>query len=143
MKAISPILIYAILVVFAVTATILSSRYVNPPDCRGLCDPSSGQPCPAGTCLAGQQKAGLPMPYLVDDPGGSSPTSGWGILGPEDLPNPLFFLLDVLFFGQILWLGYILVVSLRRQSRPDLLLVGVALAVIIVGVVSGILLYRV
>lgn len=44
-----------------------------------------------------EQRAGFPLPVLVDDPGGGSPTNGWGILGPEDFLNPVTFILDTLF----------------------------------------------
>ena len=79
MKTPSSILPVGVLMVLAVFAAVLSSYFMQPPDCRGLCDPTSGAPCPAGTCLDGQQKAGLPLPYQVDNPGGGSPTSGWDI----------------------------------------------------------------
>jgi hypothetical protein len=144
LKTIPPVLWYGVLLLLAVGVTVLSSSFVRPLDCRGLCDPSDGTPCPAGLCAPGEQKAGLPMPFLVDSGVGSSPTNGWGILGPEDLPNPMIFLLDVLFFGLVFWLGYTLVrYGLGLERTLDRLAVGLALALVAAGVVGGILLYQV
>jgi len=62
MKTPSSILPVGVLMVLAVFAAVLSSYFIQRPDCRDLCDQTSGAPCPTGSCLAGQQKAGLPMP---------------------------------------------------------------------------------
>jgi hypothetical protein len=63
--------------------TVLSLRFMRPLDCLQVCDDSEGVPCTTGVCRVGEQRAGLPLPIQVDDPGGGSPTGVWGILGPE------------------------------------------------------------
>lgn len=75
-------------------------------------------PCPAGGCHFGEQKAGWPLPAFVDDPGGGSPTSGWGLLGPEDLPRFMPIILNVLFYSALLWLALGIVQFVRRQAIP-------------------------
>jgi hypothetical protein len=87
----------------AIGLTVLSFRYVQPADCFRLCGASDGTPCPPGACRFGEQKAGWPFPAFVDAPGGGSPTGGWGMLGPEDLPLPGTLILDVLFYSVLLW----------------------------------------
>jgi hypothetical protein len=67
---------------------------------------------------------------IIDSGGGSSPTTGWGKLGPEDLPNPLTPLLNVLFYGILLWLfsrerlGHPRVVASLLLFEATLLAVG-------------------
>jgi hypothetical protein len=51
-------------------------------------------------------------------PGGGSPTSGWGLLGPEDLPSFMPMILDVLFYSSLLWLALGIVQLARRQAVP-------------------------
>lgn len=77
--------------------TLLSFRYVQPKDCYRHCGAEEGIPCLPGGCGFGEQKAGWPLPVFVDDPGGGSPTGGWGLLGPEDPPLIMPMLLTVLF----------------------------------------------
>ncbi len=81
--------------------TLLSLTYVRPQDCQRLCSES---PCPPGTCQAGEQKAGLPLPVLQDNMTGSSPIGGWGVIGDEDIPNGSFFVVNVVFWSLSLWL---------------------------------------
>jgi|GEM_PF-6832887 len=89
----------------AIVLTILSFRYVEPKNCYRTCGESlEGRPCPTGGCPIGEQKAGWPLPAIVDSPGGGSPTSGWGLIGPEDPPLFVPLLLDVLFYSLTLWL---------------------------------------
>ncbi len=133
---------YLLIVILAAGLTLLSQSFVRPVDCSALCDTPAGLPCPAGTCRAYEQRAGLPLPYRVDDPGGGSPTRGWGILGPEDLPNPLTFLLDVFFYGLVLWLvGYVLQV-LRGKAALEMLAILVPLGLILGILAVGYLLYQ-
>lgn len=82
----------SMIVLLATCITILSFAFVQPRDCR-----------PPGTCLIGEQRAGFPIPVLQDNNAGSSPTSGWGVLGPEDMPYPGAFVLDVIFWSAVLW----------------------------------------
>jgi hypothetical protein len=91
-------LIYALM---AIGLTLISLAYIRPRNCTRLCEPSSPLLC--GSCEIGQQKAGWPLPVFVDMPGGGSPVSGWGRLGWEDLPNPVTFILNVLFYSVLLW----------------------------------------
>jgi hypothetical protein len=100
----------------AIGLTILSFRYIQPADCFLLCGASDGTPCPPGACRFGEQKAGWPFPVFVDAPGGGSPTGGWGMLGPEDLPIPGPLLLDVLFYSTLLWLAFYLIQRVRSQA---------------------------
>ncbi len=100
----------------AISLTVLSFRYVQPKDCYRECGASQGMPCLGGGCRFGEQKAGWPLPAFVDDPGGGSPTSGWGLLGPEDPPLLVPIILDVLFYSAILWLAFYLIQLVRSQA---------------------------
>lgn len=95
------LLLHDVTFMLAVGLTILSLKYVRPTDCQHLC---STDPCPTGYCRTGEQRAGFPFPILLDNNDGGSPIAGWGKLGPEDYPLPYTFVLDVLFYGMILWL---------------------------------------
>ena len=88
-----------------------SLRYVQPANCEQLC---VNEPCAAGTCKSGEQKAGFPLPILRDAEGGSPP-SGWGKIGLEDLAylNIRAFLLNILFYSVLL----LLVRSIFRFSK--------------------------
>ena len=133
---------YSLIVVLAIGLSLVSQNFARPADCRALCGAPENAPCPAGACRAFEQRAGLPLPYRADDPGGSSPTSGWGILGPGDLPNPLFFLLDVFFYGLLLWLvGYVLQV-LRGKVILERLAILLPLGLILAGLAAAYLLYQ-
>ncbi len=136
------ILWYGLVAVLAAGLALVSQNFIRPLDCRTLCDAPENAPCPTGACRAYEQRAGLPLPYRIDDPGGGSPTGGWGILGPEDLPNPLTFLLDVLFYGLALWLvGYVLQVR-RGKIAQEWLAVLLPLGLILALLAGGYLLYR-
>ena len=140
-KSIYPVVLYGLIVLIAVGLALVSQAFVRPADCRALCDAAENAPCPTGTCRAFEQRTGLPLPFRVDDPGGGSPTGGWGILGPEDLPNPLFFLLDVFFYGLLLWwVGYVVQV-LRGKAAPELLAILLPLALLLLVMAGGYLLY--
>jgi hypothetical protein len=110
--------VYGAILLAALALTFLSLRFVRPTDCQALCYPPESASCPDGSCRFSEQRAGLPIPILVDYPGGGSPTGGWGILGPEDLPNPTSFLVDVLFYFALLWLARYLVQTLVLHTQP-------------------------
>ncbi len=136
------ILWYGLLAVLAVGLALVSRNFVRPVDCQMLCDAPENAPCPTRACRAYEQRAGLPLPFRIDDPGGGSPTGGWGILGPEDLPNPLTFLLDVLFFGLALWLaGYVIQVR-RGKAALEWLAILLPLGLSLALLAGGYLLYR-
>ena len=98
--------------------TILSFRYIEPKNCYRPCGGVEGEPCPLGGCNFGVQKAGWPLPVFVDDPGGGSPTGGWGLLGPEDpaLLTPL--VLDIGFYSLMVWLALWLMQLIPRKLLP-------------------------
>jgi hypothetical protein len=103
----------------AVVLTILSFRYVEPKNCYRTCGQSlEGRPCSTGGCPVGAQKAGWPLPAIVDSPGGGSPTSGWGLIGPEDPPLLVPLLLDVLFYSLALWLVISLIQLIWKRTSP-------------------------
>ena len=103
--------------VLAIVLTLISFRYVQPINCYRSCpDPYKGEPCLPGECHFGEQKAGWPLPVFVDMPGGGSPTNGWGVLGPEDIPSPLPLLLDVFFYSAIVWLVIYILKLVQRQG---------------------------
>ena len=102
----------------AVGLTVLSFRYVQPKDCYRSCAATEGIPCPTGGCQIGEQKAGWPLPVFVDDPGGGSPTGGWGLLGPEDPPLFVPLLLDILFYSSIVWLASYLIQLIGLRTLP-------------------------
>ncbi len=103
MKPSNNYIIFGVITLLAIGLTIASLRYVRPLNCQRLCDLPEQLPCPSGACRLGEQRAGFPLPIVIDNGAGSSPTSGWGKLGPEDLPNPLTPVLDVVFYGVLLW----------------------------------------
>ena len=141
-KPIHPAVVYGLIVLVAVGLTLVSQNFVRPVDCRALCDAPENALCPAGTCRAFEQRTGLPLPFRVDNPGGGSPTGGWGILGPEDLPNPLFFLLDAFFYGLLLWWGGYVAQVLRGKAALELLAILLPLALPLLILTGGYLLYR-
>ncbi len=135
------ILWLGLITVLAIGLTLLSQSFVRPVDCRSLCSEPENAPCPAGSCRAYEQRAGLPIPYRIDDPGSGSPTSGWGVLGPEDLPNPLIFLLDAFFYFLVLWLAGYAIQVLRRQAAMDWLPILLSMAFIFIILIAGYLVY--
>ena len=81
--------------------------------------------CPTGSCRFGEQKAGWPILAFVDAPGGGSPTGGWGLLGPEDLPLGMPMILDVLFYSILVWLAaYIIGLTQGQKLDPKLILMA-------------------
>ena len=116
--------------------TVLSFRYVQPKDCYHFCDVEEGLPCPAGSCRVGEQKAGWPIPVFVDAPSPSSPLLESGILGVDDYPDPVWMLLDVLFYSVLVWLAVFIIGLIRGQRLdPKLILLSlpmnIALAVLL------------
>jgi hypothetical protein len=99
----------------AIGLTVLSFRYVQPRDCYRFCGVEEEMPCQAGGCRFGEQKAGWPLPAFVDAPGGGSPTFGWGLLGPEDLPLAMPMMVDVLFYSILIWLAVFVIGLIQRQ----------------------------
>jgi hypothetical protein len=81
--------------------------------------------CLPGGCRFGEQKAGWPILVFVDAPGGGSPTGGWGLLGPEDLPLVVPMILDVLFYSIVVWLAvYIIGLIQGQKLDPKLILLA-------------------
>jgi hypothetical protein len=135
-------LVAIVIIVLATGLTLLSHSFVRPVNCHSLCGEPAGAVCPTGACRMYEQRAGLPLPFLVDAPGGGSPTSGWGILGEEDLPNPLFFLLDVGFYSLLLWLIRYIVRRMRGKAAMELLAILLPSGVLLAILIAGFLLYR-
>ena len=102
----------------AIALTFASLLYVRPKDCNRVCGAPEGTACPAGACRIGEQRAGWPLPFVVDSPGGGSPTSGWGILGPEDPPVLFPMVLNVLIYSLLLWAGWCIVQGVRGRVLP-------------------------
>ena len=105
-------------VLLAIGLTFLSFQYIQPKDCYRTCLSLSGESCLTGGCRTGEQKAGWPLPVFVDDPGGGSPTSGWGLLGQEDPALYLPLILDVLFYSLLVWLLLYVIQIIRDQPLP-------------------------
>jgi hypothetical protein len=143
MKLSRPIVSSAAILILAVALTLASLRFVWPADCSKFCREPEQAPCPSGSCRSGEQRAGLPFPVLIDSGAGSSPTSGWGKLGPEDLPNPFTFALDVLFYSLLLWLAGQAVRILRGGEKPPVLRALAPLGLLVLlGLLGGYLSYR-
>jgi hypothetical protein len=80
---------------------------------------------------------------VIDNGAGSSPTSGWGKLGPEDLPNPLTPLLDIVFYCVLIWIFWKAIRVLLGKEKPRGFLAVAPLFVIILAfIVVGYLSYR-
>jgi len=141
MKPTKAIILYGVIVLLAIGFTVVSLGFIRPVDCHRWCDAPEQASCPNGSCRPGEQRAGLPLPVLIDDPGGGSPTSGWGILGPEDLSNPVTFVLDVLFYGVLLRLFWYVIQIIRKDQPLELLAIVLSLAVVLTGLLLGLLLY--
>ncbi len=103
--------------VLTIGLTVLSFQYIQPIDCYRTCA-ATAMPCPTGGCHFGEQKAGWPLPVFVDDPGGGSPTGGWGILGPEDPPLIKPLIVDTLVYSLLAWLVLYAIQLVRGQALP-------------------------
>ena len=110
----------------AFVLTVFSFGYVQPNDCYRFCDVEEGVPCPAGSCRAGEPKAGWPIPVFVDALSPSSPLGIQGVLGVEELPHPMPLLLDVLFYSFLVWLA-VFIIGLIQGQMLDLKLILLAL----------------
>lgn len=142
MRPLKAILLFSAFLVLATGLTVASLGFVRPVNCQRFCDASRQTPCPPGACRNGEQRAGLPLPVFIDNSGGSSPISGWGILGPEDLPNPVTFILDVFFYAVLLtFVGYIITIVHRKESQVELLAIVLPLAVVLLGLLGGLVAY--
>jgi hypothetical protein len=142
MKSVKAIIFYGSIILLAVGFTLASLGFVRPVDCHSYCDASGQTPCPPGACRNGEQRAGLPLPVLIDNMGGSSPTGGWGILGPEDLPNPVTFILDVFFYSVFLrFIVYLISILRGKELKVELLAIILPLVVLLIGVLSSLALY--
>ena len=113
-EAIAAIMLSSLLGILFV---LLSLWYQNPPGCEQLC---SSEPCPPNACMGGGfLTAGFPFPIVHDGEVGSSPTGGWGTIGPEDFSSINFgaFLLDFLFYGVIIILLVVITKSIFRWVK--------------------------
>ncbi|MBD3884905.1 hypothetical protein IFO70_24525 [Phormidium tenue FACHB-886] len=92
-----------LIILMSVGLTIGSLRYKQPAYCETLC--TGAQPCQAGHCMFGEQRAGFPLTFVGDAEGGSPP-SGWGKVGLEDYAhgNLGAFTLNIAFYSLTLWL---------------------------------------
>jgi hypothetical protein len=126
----------------AIGLTVASLGFVRPVNCQRFCDAPRGIPCAPGACRNGEQRAGLPLPVLVDSSGGESPLSGWGKLGPEDVPNPVTFIFDVFFYGVLLtFAGYLITITRRREKPVERITIILPLAVVLLGLLGGLASY--
>jgi hypothetical protein len=135
-------LVVILIILLAIGLTLLSRSFVRPVNCSSLCGEPEGAVCPTGACRIYEQRAGLPLPFLIDAPGGGSPTNGWGILGEEDLPDPLIFLLDVGFYALLLWLIRYAVRVIRGKATVELLAILLPSGVLLAFLIAGYLFYR-
>ena len=108
-----------IILILAIGLTLASLEYVRPVDCQSFCDLPKGATCPRGSCRSGEQSAGFPVPIRIDSGAGSSPTSGWGKLGPEDPPNPVGPVLDVMFYSALIWLIWKIVQAAWKKASKS------------------------
>ncbi len=137
-----PVLFYGLILLIATGLTLFSLRFVRPATCQTFCDAPEQSSCPPGACRYGEQRAGLPIPIRIDVSPGSSPTSGWAKLGPEDGPNPLTFLLDVLFYGAFIWLiVYLIRLIEGKEKLFDTFAFVLPLAVVVIFLLVGLYLY--
>jgi hypothetical protein len=126
----SPYVLLVVNAILAIGLTVISLQYIQPKNCYNSCDPSNVIPCPKGSCYFGDQKAGWPIPVIIDAPGGGSPTDGWGVLGNEDLPHPVWLIADLLFYSVLIWMVLYVIQYFRHQAfSPKLFLVSLPLSV--------------
>jgi hypothetical protein len=119
MKLSNSSILFGTIGLLAIGFSIASLRYVRPLNCVTFCDLPEQLTCPSGSCRPGEQRAGFPLPIILDSGTGSSPTSGWGKLGPEDLPNPVTPILDVIFYGVLLWIIWKIFRALLGREKPS------------------------
>ena len=119
MKLSKSTIVLGIILLLAIGLTLASLEYVRPAVCNSFCDLPKGVPCPSGSCRSGEQGAGFPVPIIIDSGAGSSPTSGWGKLGPEDPANPVGPALDFLFYSALLWLIWKIIQATWKKSSKS------------------------
>ncbi len=122
MKSSRSYVFFSVIILLATGLTIGSLRYVRPSNCLQFCDLPKQLTCPIGSCRSGEQRAGFPLPIIIDSGAGSSPTGGWGKLGPEDVPNPVTPVLDVVFYGVLLWSVWKIIQVLLGTEKSSSLL---------------------
>ena len=127
MKPSKSYVLFSVIILLAIGLTIASLRYVRPLNCQQFCDLPEQLNCPSGSCRSGEQRAGFPLPIVIDSGAGSSPTGGWGKLGPEDLPNPVTPVLDVVFYSLLLWFLMKIIRVVLGEEKPRGLLAAVPL----------------
>jgi len=124
----SPYFLLIVNAFVAIGLTVTSLQYVQPKNCYNFCD--AERTCPKGFCYFGDQKAGWPLPIIIDSGGGGSPTTGWGVVGNEDFPHPLWLIVDVLFYSILVWLVLYVIQFLRHQAfSRKLFLVSLSISV--------------
>jgi hypothetical protein len=142
MKTSRNLIVYGVIALLAIGLTFASMQFVRPINCHSFCDPAEGAPCSGDSCRIREQRAGLPLPIQVDDPGGGSPTDGWGILGPEDPLNVLNFLLDAVFYFALLGLLWYLIQIVRGSYRTMKPMVAILLLIVVLtGIMVGLRIY--
>jgi len=140
MKPSNSIISTVVIILLATGLTVASLQYIRPMDCQRLCQEPIQAPCPSGSCRSGEQRAGFPLPVLQDEGTGSSPTGGWGKLGPEDLPNPVTFVLDVLVYSVLLWFVWRVIRVTRGKEQPRALLaIAPLMAFALITLIAGFL----
>src|SRR5688572_11454890 len=112
----SPYFLLIVNAFLAIGLTVISFQYIQPKNCYNFYDLSYLISCPKGSCYFGDQKAGWPIPVIVDYPGGGSPTDGWGVLGNEDLPHPISMIAEVLFYSILVWIVLYVIQFFRHQA---------------------------
>ena len=126
----SPYFLLVVNAILVIGLTVLSFQYIQPKNCYYFCDPSYIIPCTKGSCYFGDQKAGWHLPVFVDMPGGGSPVDGWGVLGNEDLPDPIWMIADILFYSILVWIVLYVIQFVRHQAfSPKLFLVSLPISV--------------
>lgn len=142
MKPLRSILLYSTILVLAIALTLVSLGFVRPAKCQRFCDLPRQMHCPSGACRNGEQRAGLPFPVLVDDSGGGSPTTGWGVLDPEDVPNPVTFLFNVIFYSVLLTFVWPIIKKVqRREPQVERMEIVLPLVVVLLGLLGGLAAY--
>ncbi len=64
-------------------------------------------------------------------------------MGPEDLPNPVTPVLDVLFYSSLLWFMWYVIRVIRGKEQPvELVAIVLPLALVLACLLLGFLLYR-
>jgi hypothetical protein len=134
MKQQGSVLLIVLLILGAAIMTQVSLAYVYPAECHTICDNPIQAPCPPGSCRIGAPRAGFPFP-VIRDQGGSSPTTGWGKIGPEDYFPPDFmgFVGNLIVYTLLLAFAWETFLVLRKQRSLQSLLIKSPLLIIGMG----------